>query len=515
MTAASTGLAPAPAERPPARAWPVIAALAFAGFAVSIVHTIVIPLMLSFPRLLNSSPATVSWLVTATLLTAAVSTPLFGRLGDQFGRRRMLFAALTGLLAGSLVCALTSNAAVMIAGRALQGTGIAALPLGMSIIGSVLPPERRGAGIALLSSLLGAGGAVALPISGVISQHADFHLLFWLCAAVAVVAMAVVRIAVPSTPVQRGQRADAVGAVLLVLALLALLVPLAQGRIWGWSSPLTLGLFAASVALLVLFTRVQLRRAAPLVDVRATVRRPILLTNLASVLMGFALYASFLGTASFVEAPRAAGYGFGASLSTAALCLLPGGLLMLPLSPVTARISARWGPKVALVSGALVVASGYLARVVFTASLWQVVAGACVISAGTGIAYASMPALIMDWTPARDTSAANGLNALARHVGTSLSSAAGSALLGSFTITVAGVTLPAERGYLLFFGIGGAAALAAATVAVFVPPTPGPSTATPGPDIARPSTDIATAPQIARSLQLRRRRAGSAIAGGS
>jgi MFS family permease len=339
----------------------------------------------------------------------------------------------------------------------------------MSIIGTLLPPERRGTGIALLSALLGAGGAVALPLAGVIAQHADFHLLFWACAVVALLGAAGVWWAIPASPAARGQRADLAGASLLILALLALLVPLAQGGRWGWGSPLTLGLAAASVVLFGVFARVQLRRTTPLVDVRATLRRPVLLTNAASVLMGFSLYASFLGTASYVEAPAATGYGFGASLTVAALCLLPGGLLMLPLAPVAAHISARHGAKVALLGGALVVGAGYLARVLFAGSIWQVVAGACVISVGTGIAYASMPALIMEWTPAVDASAANGINALARHIGTSLSSAVGSALFGAFTISVAGVTLPAERGYLLFFALGGLAATAAAAVAAFVP----------------------------------------------
>jgi MFS family permease len=198
-------------------------------------------------------------------------------------------------------------------------------------------------------------------------------------------------------------------------------------------------------------------------------RPALLLTNIASVAVGFALFAVLIGTASFVEAPPAAGYGFGSSILVGGICLLPSGLFMLVLSPVSARISALFGPKVALALGAAVMAAGFGVRIFLVAHLWEIMAGTAIAGAGTGIAYAAMPSLILRSAPRGELAAANGLNSLARTAGSSLASALGGTVLASQTFLLAGHAYPSLTAYRTLFAICAAAALAGAVTALAIP----------------------------------------------
>lgn len=448
--------------------------IATAGLMVSLSLSLLVPVLPQLASQLRTSSTSAQWLLTATLLTGAVAVPVLGRLGDLYGKKRILVVCLVAFLAGSLICACTSDIGVMIAGRAVTGLSVAAIPIGISLVAAVLPASRSGSGIALISAMLGVGSALGLPLAGVIAEHADYHVLFWICVAGGAATLAGTIALVPEPPSAGHGKFDLPGALLLAVALAALLLPLSQASVWGWGNARTLGLLTASVVLLAVFVYVERRRASPLVDMTVNARPALLLTNIASVAVGFALFAVLIGTANFVETPAAAGYGFGASILTGGLCLLPSGLFMLLLSPVSARISALAGPKVALALGAAVVAAGFLLRIFLIAHLWEVVVGTAVTGAGTGIAYAAMPSLILRSAPRDELAAANGLNSLARTAGSSLASALGGTVLTSQTITLAGYALPSLAAYRTLFAICAAAALAGALTALVIPKAAGP-----------------------------------------
>src|ERR1700754_1002757 len=161
-----------PDRVPSSRPTVVIGVLASCGLAVSLMQTLVVPLLPRFPRLLSASPATVAWLVTATLVSAAVCAPVLGKLGDMHGKRRILLIALGIVTVGSALGAVAPNVGVLIAARALQGAAMGVIALGISVMRDVLPPARVGSGIALMSSSLGIGGAIGLPLTGVVAQAA-------------------------------------------------------------------------------------------------------------------------------------------------------------------------------------------------------------------------------------------------------------------------------------------------------------------------------------------------------
>lgn len=447
----------------------VVAVLAFAGIVVSVMQTLVIPLIPQLPQLLNASPSDTTWAITATLLAAAVATPTVGRLGDMYGKRRTLLISLALLVTGSVVCALSDTLTPMIVGRALQGLSAGVVPLGISIMRDELPSERLGSATALMSASLGVGGALGLPAAAFLAEQADWHILFWTAAGLGVLVTALVLRLVPESSVRTGGRFDLVGAAGLSAGLLVLLLAISKGADWGWGNARTTSLFAASVATLLLWGWWELRNAQPLVDLRTTARRQVLLTNLASVMLGFAVFAMSLVFPQLLQLPTATGYGLGQSMLVVGLVMAPSGLVMMAMAPLSARITKTQGPKIALVLGALVIATGYGLGTVLMSTIWQLVLISAVIGAGVGLAYGAMPSLIMAAVPVSETAAANSLNTLMRAIGTSVSSAVAGLILAHMTTGLGAVTLPSHNGFRVIMAIGAGAALGALAIAAFLP----------------------------------------------
>ncbi|MFD7246570.1 MFS transporter [Streptomyces massasporeus] len=453
----------------PSRPNGVVAVLALAGIVVSLMQTLVIPIVPELPNYLDASAANAAWAVTATLLAAAVATPVVGRLGDMFGKRRLLLVSIVLLVSGSVVCALSDSLVPMIVGRTLQGLSAAVVPLGISIMRDVLPAERLAGATALMSASLGVGGALGLPAAAFIADHYDWHMLFWISAVLGVVALAFVVLVVPESAVRTGGSFDLIGSLGLSTALVSLLLAVSKGGDWGWTGGTTLGLFAGAAVVFLAWGRYELRTEQPLVDLRTTVRRQVLFTNLASVALGFSMFAMSLVLPQVLQLPEQTGYGLGRSMLAVGLILAPQGLVMMAMSAVSAGITRAKGPKVTLMIGALVVAAGYGLSIVLMSEVWHIVLVACVIGGGVGFAYGAMPALIMSAVPASETAAANSLNTLMRSMGTSFASALAGVVLAQLTTDFGGHALPSENGFTSVMALGAGSAVLAFALASFLP----------------------------------------------
>lgn len=453
----------------PKRANGVVAVLALAGIVVSLMQTLIIPLIPALPKLLHASASNATWAITATLLAGAVATPTVGRLGDMYGKRRMLLLSLVLLVAGSAVGALSDSLVPMVVGRSLQGMAAGVIPLGISIMRDELPVERLGAATALMSASLGVGGALGLPASAFLAERADWHILFWTASGLGVLLLVLVLVVVPESPVRTGGRFDLLGAIGLSSALVCLLLAISKGADWGWTSTLTLGLFGAAVVVLLVWGRWELRTRRPLVDLRTTARRQVLLTNIASAVFGFGMFAMMLVLPQLLQLPKATGYGLGQSMLTVGLVMAPNGVVMMAMAPLSARVSSRRGPKVTLMLGAAVVAAGYALSIVMMTALWQLVLVSSIIGAGIGLAYGAMPSLVMAAVPRSETAAANSLNTLMRSIGTAISSAVAGVVLAQLTITFGPAALPSRDGFRVVMAVGAAASLIALVIAGFLP----------------------------------------------
>ncbi|MFJ9083491.1 MULTISPECIES: MFS transporter [unclassified Streptomyces] len=452
------------------RSGAIVATLALAGTVAAIMQTLVTPLIAELPQLLDTSSSNAAWVVTVTLLVSGVCVPVSGRLGDLIGKRRMMLVCVVPLIVGSVVCALSSSVVPMIVGRGLQGMGMGMVPLGIALLRDVVPTEKLSGSIALVSASMGIGGAIGLPIAAAVAQYANWRVLFWGSAVLAVAIGAMIYAIVPDVPAAaKGQRFDAPGAIGLAIGLVSLLLAVSKGADWGWGSGTTLGLFALAVVSLLVWGRYELRTREPLVDLRTTARPRVLFTNAASILIGVGMYAFMLIAPQLLQFPEATGFGLGQSMLAAGLWIAPGGIMMMLISPLGGKLINARGPKFALILGALVIALGYGAALPLMGTAWGIMLAGIIINSGVALAYGSMPALIMSSVPLSETAAANGFNTLMRSLGTTIGSAVIGVVLAQMTVSMGGVSLPSEGGFRTGLMIGCGVAVLSAAVATFIP----------------------------------------------
>ncbi|MEV0778040.1 MFS transporter [Streptomyces sp. NPDC050433] len=476
----------------------VVPVLAFTGIVVSAMQTLLVPVIKDLPRLLGTGPGDATWVITATLLSGAVATPIMGRLGDLHGKRRMMILSLAVMVVGALVSALTSDLLTMIAGRALQGFAMSAIPLGIGLMRDILPREKLGSAMALMSSSMGVGSSLAIPAAALVAQYTDWHALFYGTAGLGALCTGLVVLVVPESPTRAQGTFDVLGAIGLSAGLVLFLLPVSKGGDWGWTSGTILGLFAAAAVVLTLWAGMELRLAAPLVDLRTMARPAVLLTNLASIMVGASFLVVTLVLPQLLQLPRTTGYGLGQSMVVAGLLMLPLGLTMMATAPVHARLSARYGPKATLILGMVIIAIGYAAGLGLMNAPWQSLVIAVILGPGIGLAYSSPPALIVDAVPASQTGAATGLNTLMRSIGAAISSAVIGVVLANTANNIGGVTVPTMHGFRTAFLIATIAMGIGLLVALFLPRahpssrvqrrTPRPEGA-PGPGDACPQRD--------------------------
>ncbi|OKI28131.1 transporter [Streptomyces sp. CB03578] len=459
----TTAPAPAP-DAPPRNETVIVFALSLAAMVVSMMQTLPVPILGLIRTDLGTSTANVSWVTTATLLSAAVFTPLLGRFGDQHGKKPTLVAVLGVMVAGSVIAAVASSLPLLILGRVLQGAATAIFPLALSVLREEVRPQKLPGAMALVSGTLAFGSGLALVATGLLTSgsDADYRNAFWMATGFAVLALLAVVFLVPATRHKTGGRTDFLGALTLGIALLLLLLPISQGHEWGWASARTLGSFAGAAVMTAVWVMVERKVREPLVDMKMFVHRPVLMANLAGILVGFGMFANFLGVSYLVQMPqKLTGYGFDASILRASVqFLLPGAIVSLLASPVGGQLVRHRGPRVALALAAALGAVGFGWLAVDHGHTFSVIGAGLIVGAAVSFGYAAMPAVIMSSVPHHQSGIANGINSISRSTGSAIGSAIVTTILASKTIEhlPPGVpALPAESGFTLTFVIGAVA----------------------------------------------------------
>ncbi|MEV6246522.1 MFS transporter [Streptomyces sp. NPDC051742] len=469
-----------PPAADPRRETVVVFALSLAAMVVSMMQTLPVPILGLIRADLGVSTADVSWVTTATLLSAAVFTPLLGRFGDQHGKKPTLVAVLVVMVAGSVVAALATSLPLLILGRVLQGAATAIFPLALSVLREEVRPQKLPGAMSLVSGTLAFGSGLALVATGLLTSGsgADYRNAFWMATGFAALALLAVVLLVPATRHKTGGRTDLLGAFTLGLTLLLLLLPISQGNEWGWTSGRTLGALAGAAVMAAVWVLTELKVREPLVDMKMFVHRPVLMANLAGVLVGFGMFANFLGVSYLVQMPEAlTGYGFDASILRASVqFLLPGAIVSLLASPIGGMLVRHRGPRTALALAAGLGALGFAWLGLDHGHTVSVIGAGIVVGAAVSFGYAAMPAVIMASVPHHQSGIANGINSISRSTGSAIGSAVVTTILASRTLDhlpAGAPQLPAESGFTLTFWIGATAfALVAAIAGLGLRPGP-------------------------------------------
>ena len=442
------------------------AVLALGGISYALLQSLVAPALPSIEHSLNVSEDAVSWVLTAYLLSASIATPIIGRLGDMYGKERLLVIVLALLSAGTLISALSTTLALMLVGRVIQGAAGGVFPLAFGIIRDEFPRDRIAGGVGLMSALLGVGGGAGVVLAGPIVDNLSYHYLFWLPLVPILAATALTHIVVPESPIRVPGRINWAGAALMTIGMVALLVGVSETASWGWVSWKTLACIGGGIVVLVFWVRNEAGSDHPLVDMKMMRIKGVWTTNVVALLLGFGMYASFILLPQYVESPPEAGFGFNANVTQAGLFLVPTTLAMLIVGSQTGRLEKLFGSKPPLLAGGLLTFAAFALLAVARDEKWQVYVAATLLGAGIGLAFAAMANLIIENVGPGETGIATGMNTVTRTVGGAFGGAATASILAA---SVGASGFPSEHGYTTAFALC-AAALAVGVLVGFAIP---------------------------------------------
>jgi EmrB/QacA subfamily drug resistance transporter len=460
----SEAVAPAQARAHPTR---TLLVLAIGALAYALAQTMVVPALPEIQRHYGVDASDATWVFTVFLVTSCICTPILGRLGDMYGKERLLLISLGTFAVGNLIAGVSQSIEVLILGRAIQGAGGAIFPLAIGIVRDEFPAERVASGIGSISAMFGIGGGIGLVVAGPLISSLGVDSIFWLSLLASLAAAWATWRYVPESPVRMQARLDVGGAALLGLALLSLLLAVSEGDTWGWGSDRVVALFAGAVIFGLVWAWWERRVEDPTVDLKLMAKRPMWTTNLATFTVGLSMFASYILIPQLVQAnPAKAGYGFDASITLSGLYLLPSALIMLGAGPLSGRLSARHGSRLPLALGAGISSVSYFWLAALHDQGWEILFGVALLGLGIGLAFAAMANLVVEAAPREYTGVASGINTIVRSVGAAVGAQVAASLL---TASAGPSGIPAESGFEAAFVMSAVGAILALGATALIP----------------------------------------------
>ena len=450
----------------------ILAVLSLAGVAYAMLSSSVVPALPTIQRALHTSETDITWLLTGYLLSASVGTAIIGRLGDMYGKERLLLWTLVVLAGGTLLAAVSSSLAVLVIARFIQGASGGIFPLAFGIVRDEFPKEKVAGSIGLLSAILGVGAGVGIVLSGVIVEHLNYHWLFWIPLLATVIAAVATWRFIPESPIRVPGRINWLAAALMTAGISIVLIAISETTTWGWGSPRTIGLVLVGLAVSAAWVAVEVRSRNPLIDMTMMRIRGVWTTNLAAFLLGAGMYASFIVFPQFAQLPKSTGFGFGASVVVSGLYLLPSTIGMTVLGLFAGRISGRFGSRNALLAGTAFTLASFTMLAFAHSHPYDLLIAAALLGIGIGLAFAALGNLIVQAVSNHQTGVASGMNTVMRTLGGALGGQLSATFIAANTVN----GQPTVTGFSDTFLMASGFLLVCLFAGLLVPKTPKPVT---------------------------------------
>ena len=445
--------------------------------AFSLLQSLIIPVLPEIQRSFETDQSTVSWVLTAYLLSASISTPLLGRIGDRVGKKRILLVALSGLAVGSVLSAVAPSIGWLIAARIVQGVGGGVLPLSFGIIRDEFTIEKTRTAVSVVASIASIGFGAGIILAGPIVVFLDYHWLFWLPAIGVTLAVVGAALCIPRSDSTRGGPINPLPALLLSGALASLLLAISRGGEWGWTSGVVVALLIGGALLAAAWIVVEQRVRYPLIDMRMMRLRGVWTANAVAFMVGFSSFSFYAFLPQLIQTPAESGYGLGATITQSGWLLLPSSAVSVLIGLFSARLVRATSARAVMFTGSILCAIAYLMVAAAHTQTWQLYLAVSVQGVGLGLVVSTLAAVVITSVPSGQTGVASGMNANIRTIGGAMGTAAFTGLVASH-VTDAG--FPAEAAYAVGFVMLAAAMVFAAIAALWIPHW----------DRSRPGTDV-------------------------
>lgn len=445
----------------PARARLLMFALVMAEVVSTFESSMIYSALASFYKIFDD-PIGIGWLLTGYMLVASASAAICGRLGDLFGRKRMLLIVLGAAAVGSLISAATTHLGWIIAGRALQGLAGAILPLCYGLVREHLPQTKVPVSIGIIAATVAGGSGLGFVMGGLMVDLGGWRYIFLLSAAVAVIAALLVTTLVPAGRSFGTGRVDWIGGLLFLPGISALLYAVGLIEDKGFGSRSVIVPLSVGLAILVGWFLYERQRPDPLIDVRL-IRNPQIGITLLIVSL-LALGAMNLGQVAMVmlQQPVWTGVGLGIAATLAGALHAPASLVGVAAGPLSGWLAGRRGARLSMILSSAVVAVAWIGLVFAHGSPLLVAAWMFLNGLGMGAAFASIPNLVVEVAPADRTSETTGLVQIVRKIMMAVGAQSIAVSLASSTIAAPeGGAFPDAAAFTLTYGwVAGACVLA-------------------------------------------------------
>ena len=453
----------------------VLLTLTSVALIVTYVETMVIPGIPTIQKDFGTTADVTSWITSALLIVGSAVAPLFGKLGDTYGKKKMFLVAMGFYIAGVGMAGFAPTISLLIFARAVQGVGFAIMPLAIAIITDVFPKERVATAQGVISGTFAIGAAAGLIVGSYIVQDLGwqwaFHTAFILSVALFLVVMRVIK-----TDVSGGARGlDYIGAVFLMAGVTLSLLYLTEGPTLGWLSYENLAMLIPGLFLTAFFFYYETLTKNPLIRMDLLRIPNILISNLVGLLSGTAMFLLFFGVIYYAELPVP--FGLNLDIVSAGLVLAPATLVMLVVGPLLGIMTIRFGPKPVLFMGGIVSALGMLLFIFYRATTTELPIDSAVTFIGVVAIIIPIVNMISVSLPRENVAVGLGMNTMLRNVGGAIGPVVATTIMTTYTspmtMKIAGVSvvvaqLPSSYAFNCIFSIGIALAVAVAVMSLFV-----------------------------------------------
>lgn len=435
------------------------ALLSMVGVALLLnyVETMIIPGIPTIQKDFATTDSIVSWITSAFLIVGSAVSPLFGKLGDSYGKKRMFLIALVFYTAGVGIAGFSPSVYFLIAARAVQGIGFAIVPLALAIIAETFPRERIATAQGIVSATFAIGASIGLIVGSYIIQDLGWQWAFHSAFILSIVLFVVIARFLPRGHPGTGRRVDYETIVLLMAGVSFILLYLTEGPYTGWYSLYNLAALVVGVGMTVGFFVAESRKSNPLIQLSLLRIRNVFVANGMGILSGIGMFMLFFAVVYYTELPKP--FGLGLDTISAGLTLAPATVVMLVAGPGLGRLVTKAGPKPAMLLGGLVAISGFTLFVFNRATATDVVIDAAISMVGAIAIIIPIVNMISVSLPGDTVATGLGLNTMLRNIGGAVGPVVATTIMSTYTANVLlppGVPEPPSStafDYIFYLGI--------------------------------------------------------------
>ena len=393
----------------------ILVLLSLIAIMIMFTESMLIPALPTLQAEFNTTATWASWILSIYLVAGAVATPIFGKLGDTYGKKKLLVICLSLYTLGVIANGFAWNIQSLLVFRALQGLGMGMFPLAWGLIRDEFPPEKVAMSTGIISAMFGVGTAIGLVAGAWISENYGWRMTYHAVVPLAIGVTLLAFYKLQESPIRNPSKVDVIGATTFSVAILTFLVAMTEGERWGWTSLNTLGLIATSFVFIVLFVLVEWRVRDPMIDLNVLSKRNVLFTNISAFVVGLGMFMMFQSITYLARMPPPV--GFGSSIFEAGLLQVPGSIVLLAAGPLAGILVRKRGAKLPLVIGSVVLSISFAYLYAFHYTQAQVVFGLIFMSVGMGLVMVSMINIIIQSVSQLETGIATAMNTIFRTIG--------------------------------------------------------------------------------------------------